>query len=888
MIHRVGLLLALLGTTGAVAHAQITQGDIRGRLVTRGIGPVAGAQVSATGAELLGDRRASSAGDGVFVLIGLPPGTYILRIQSIGYRTVVIDKVVVRLGSTTGLGDVAMEPAAVQLAAVTVTAPRVTVDPVRTTIGGTLEAEDYAALPAERDYKSLIAILPHVNASYYGDPVNVGGSTGLENMYYIDGANVTAPLNGATGTNLPANFVRSVEVRAGGYEAQYGRALGAIVNVVTFTGGNTFEGDIFGFGTHEALSVSPRAQPTLQESGAMSYDVGARVSGPVLRDRLWFSAAYNPRFAQVDRRIGTLGTYEDRYRADVFAGKLTWRAASAATVEFAAFGDPTTHHQVTVHPLTIGVPLNADPYLRYALSGGTSLSLRSTVELRRLRLDVDLAHASSRDAVDGETFRAQTEAPLVDFVNGTVEGGTPILDDVRGGRSSASVRATVIGARHEIGMGVEYDRLEVSRELLGSPGLGYIQRLTANQYLVDSEATTSTVRNLSPAAYLQDVWRATSRLTINAGVRWSRQTLTGASGDAAQRFDGEWQPRVGFTWQLGASGTQRILGSYGRFYQQIPLNLSTLFYTTFYFKLKYFSTNPTSPGSVPDSASDFTSRETDYAGIIPGMQAEHFDELSLGYERVLAGATRLTVRVLRRDLRSAFQQAWGDPNCLNYCVGAPGEGDLAFLPAARREYTALELSADGVWGRLQYRTSYVLSRTWGNYAGLFTPEFPVIAPGINRTLTVAEQGPNSTGALPNDRPHVLKLSGTYRLSSAVMTGAYFTWQSGTPLSEFGATQAFGSTFPPFLVPRGSAGRTPSLHDLNLRLMIDGGWPRGARTRTTLDVLHVFSPQAPVRMDQQHYFAVDASGNQASPNPSYGTALTYQPPMQARIGVEVTF
>src|ERR1041385_4440179 len=159
-----------------------------------------------------------------------------------------------------------MERAAVNLSEVTITAPRVTLDPVRTTIGGTLEAADYAALPTDRDYTSLITIFPHINASYHGDPANSAGSTGLENMYFIDGGNVTAPFLASTGTALPYNFVRSVEVRAGGYEAQYGRALGAIVNAITYSGSNQLEANAFGFMTASALAGAPRAEPSLRET----------------------------------------------------------------------------------------------------------------------------------------------------------------------------------------------------------------------------------------------------------------------------------------------------------------------------------------------------------------------------------------------------------------------------------------------------------------------------------------------------------------------------------------------------------------------------------------------------------------------------------------------
>jgi hypothetical protein len=442
---------------------------------------------------------------------------------------------------------------------------------------------------------------------------------------------------------------------------------------------------------------------------------------------------------------------------------------------------------------------------------------------------------------------------------------------------------------HTIGVGVEYERLEVSREFLDSYGIGYVQRWDTAYFTVDSEATTNTVRNLAPAGYFQDTWRVTDRLTINAGIRWSNQTLEGESGIGGQRFAPEWQPRVGFSWLLGAAGRARVFASYGRFYQEVPLNLSTLYYATYYFKLKSYSSDPRLPGATPDAAFDGTTYESNFQSV-PGLHPENFDEFTVGYERTLGNSARLSVRGIRRALRSAFQQGFDPSTPTGFMLGTPGTGDLAFLPAPKREYTALEVSADGIWGGLQYQASYVLSRAWGNYTGLFSSDQPdVINPGVDYGLTLSSQGKNSTGLLPNDRTHVFKLAGTRHIAGPLGTGAVFTWQSGTPLNDLGAgSQIFGATFPAFLAQRGSVGRSPSLWDLGLRLMMNVDWPSGGQCRVMLDVLHAFSPQRPVRLDQHHYFSLDSTGTQSTPNPNFQKAVAFQPPMTARIGVDVRF
>jgi len=185
--------------------------------------------------------------------------------------------------------------------------------------------------------------------------------------------------------------------------------------------------------------------------------------------------------------------------------------------------------------------------------------------------------------------------------------------------------------------------------------------------------------------------------------------------------------------------------------------------------------------------------------------------------------------------------------------------------------------------------SYVLSRTYGNYPGLFNSDFNGPYPNGNTSFDVLEALANGEGLLPNDIPHVLKLAGCYQVNSAVTVGTVLHWQSGTPLNEFGGSR----TGPPiynFLRKRGTAGRTPAIWDLSLRLTFtprigaSGSW----EPKITVDFLHVGSQRKPIEYDQIHYFNVDEAGNQINPNPNYGKAIRYQPPMAIRLGAEVRF
>ena len=878
----------LLIAAPALASAQAVTGSLEGRVTSTDSQAVEGAVITASGPYLQGTRRGMTDARGYFSVQALPPGEYELRVAHIGYQPLVIQQVVVELGRTTGLATVSMTAQPVELQPITVTAQAISIDPVHTTMGGTLDAADYASLPVDRDYKSLITVLPHANESTRGDAANVAGSTGLENMYYIDGVNVTDTRTAERATSLPYNFVRAVEVKAGGYEAMYGRALGAIVNAVTYSGTNDFEASAFGFIQPSALALDPRVAPAITQSGAVSYDVGARISGPILRDRLWYSAALNPRVDRLDKEITGLGMFPDKTTAVRFAGKLTWRASASAGLELSVFGDPTTQDAIDALPMGFTSVASADALLNRQVTGGVVGSLRATVTPSpSVLLEAAVARQWDRNTIDGATPSGRSDELYMDYVTQSYGGGYGAYQHDDRDRTSLTARGTLTLAGHTFVVGAEYEDALVS-SAKSFTGLGWITRLDTALYQAHLEQSSGRFHNRSPAAYLQDSWRLTDRFTLNGGFRWSGQFLTSASGRVVQKIPDEWQPRVGFSWQVGRPGAQRFFGSYGRFYETLPNNIAVMNFVDYTVFLRYYSSDPRQPGVVPDSVQNLSTTEADGSISIPGLHGDNFDEYTVGYERLIGASSRLTVRGMYRHLRSTYQ--WGvDPSRTPpWVLGTPGTGSFDFLPTPKREYTALEVATVGAWRGLRYRASYVLSRTWGNYPGMYSSDQSLANPGMNTAQMFPTQAANSSGLLPNDRTHVVKLSGAYAFRSGFELGVFMTAESGSPINEFAADPYAGVRRPDFVVPRGSAGRTAGLWNLDLRLAYELPLGGGPRARVVLDALHVGNPRGVTRVDEVHYTTLDANGNPASPNPQYKQPVAYQAPMAARVGLEVSW
>jgi hypothetical protein len=171
-----------------------------------------------------------------------------------------------------------------------------------------------------------------------------------------------------------------------------------------------------------------------------------------------------------------------------------------------------------------------------------------------------------------------------------------------------------------------------------------------------------------------------------------------------------------------------------------------------------------------------------------------------------------------------------------------------------------------------------LSTTYGSPFPNRTEDFDILATTVN-----------SNGLMTNDRPHVLKIYGWYTTGFGLTFGATGWWMSGTPLSEYAQLQTAPGLRLAFVNTRGEAGRTPSIYDLSLRFAYELPFLSGdTDARLILDLLHVGNPREAVRFDQLHYLGYDEEGNPDFPNPNYGVANFWQPPMMVRLGLEVGF
>jgi hypothetical protein len=877
------LLTVLLVDVTGTAYPQDRTGDLQFSVRDSLGEPIPGVNVAVTGEDVQGVRRTVSDSRGRCVILDLPPGVISVRLSHPAYNPIVIDDVRVQLGRTSSPGTISMSQRVHDLPELVVSAGRMSMDVNSTTYGSNLRPAEVADLPLSRNYKDVVAMLPLSNSSYFGDAVNIGGATGAENKYVVDGIDVTDPLIQSSATALPYNFVREVEVRAGGYESDSRSALGGVLNVITYAGTNELHGSVFGFYTSNRFAGEREvglSDPT--QGGFSNYDVGFSLGGPIVRDELWFFAAYNPTFANRDVEVPGYGISVDRTRVHSFAGKLTWRVSDRLRCVLTATGDPSTQDAVG---RGVGVPpaslVTPDSYYMDIGFGGVNVSLNGTFALgENALIEGSIARVNRHDTGAPGTERGKVETFYVEYPPGgqVWSGGPTSFWDSFRYATVGRLSATVLVGGHSLRAGVEYkvngtdNRYENHR----------IDKEHDSSYYESFSKGYQTIHNNIPSLFLHDTWQVSRRLSIHAGVRWDGQDIVGSNGEVMQKVAIPLQPRMGFTFVPDDEGSQKIFGSLGRYSQEFALFNSQGFSDQAYYYTIRYQQDPRSSRNEGDTLS---AGQATFAKGIPGLQGQYYDECTLGYERAVSGTIRLRVEGLYRTLRQAIDDGY-IASTGTWQAGNPGSGPLADWPKAKREYAALVLSVEqNTDDHFNFLASYVLSRNYGNYGGVFDAAFHSTFPNV----TVAFDDLESTvlygkGLLPNDRTHVVKLAASYRFDWGLAIGTYFIAQTGTPLSVYANPLDRPTAL---YAPRGTAGRTPSIWDLSARVSYDLLSERSPSARIILDVFQIASRRAVVDVQQWKGY-LDANGQFTYQEPTYGQAYRYQPPMSVRLGMEVNF
>ena len=250
--------LGLILLFSAAASVAQTTGTIEGTVTDQGGGALPGVTVEIASPNLQGTRTATTSASGAYRFPTLPPGAYTITASLPGLGTAQ-KTATVTLDAT---ATVNLSLALSMTAEVTVTGEAPLVDSTATTTGTNYTANVISRLPVGRNYADVVFTQPGVQADF-GETqgrslaISIYGSTSAENLFLIDGINTTNVIKGFQGKDINTEFIQEVEVKTGGYQAEYGRNTGGIVNVITKSGGNEFHGDVFGYYNDTGMRADP-------------------------------------------------------------------------------------------------------------------------------------------------------------------------------------------------------------------------------------------------------------------------------------------------------------------------------------------------------------------------------------------------------------------------------------------------------------------------------------------------------------------------------------------------------------------------------------------------------------------------------------------------------
>jgi len=920
------LLLAALGASPS--WAQTVAGTLAGRILDPEGKPLVGALVTVTGTAIQGPRTVPADTEGRYTIPHLPPAEdYTVKVEAPGFASASVAGRAVHPETIT-VQDFRLGPGAHE---VVVTAPssaltlRQAVQPLR------LPEKEVKALPvlgefSDRSYQSLLYWSPTATQSRVAGNPAVSGATAVENVYQIDGLTTNDPVTGVWGTNLNIVFLKQIQGETSSFEAADASSTGGLFTLVTRSGSDTLRGDLFAWGTASGMTSDRKADSwgKTEVNDFSSLDWGATISGPLVKEKLWFFAGLNP-YHKVEHRRGTTtatntvngtslvlpATWNSPTDTLGFLGKLSWRATPNHLFELSVFGDPSDQE------LNEGVPATLYEASRASRRkvGGSDAVLRWYATLRAdLFLDAHVGTTRRHnDLTPGGGADAWANPSVVSLdwnqsLSVSPGFGRFSYDDRDTDQAGVHLVWTPSGkgVSHELALGAQFERaswhqdsdytggayLEVKNQLgadVTDPAdyrYNYVYTI-GNPHLEESGSYT--------ALFLQDRMTFSDRLTATLGLRWERNRLDSQAGNDLSLDS--LSPRFALAWDFLGNGRAKLFASAGRYYERVPLFLAQ----------SLDAAHPTTKDTYTNGVlTGHTVYSTNPAVPLSGVKNQSQDELTLGVQWEVAPEFVLTGRLLYRDLNRLLETV-GYVNAsggIDYLIMNPGAQttplldtwsghipDYTAFPKPRRTYKALELMAEKRFSdRWFFQGNYTLSRLEGNTAAGMDSTWTDVQPNATTEWDIPSAAwvANRDGLLPTDRTHQFKAMGAYRFDRGFLVGASLRVDSGRPVNqladwpknEFG----YGKLY---VVPRGSAGRTPWSSALSLH----GEWAhrlwKGDLT-LFVDVVNVFNTQQPFRLDETYYNKRNTWTSPLVASSTWGWTKKYTDPRAVGIGARWSF
>ncbi len=579
-----GIVSVLLLSFGVFGQSQATTGLIQGTVVDPNGAIVNGASVNVKNTETGFERTVTSNSDGFFSAPLLPLGKYRVTATASGFSNTVLENVELSVGQTLSLRVEMKIGGGVNT--VDVSAEGEGIQTSQTELSTQINERSVENLPINRrDFSRFALLTPGVSIVQGpdGDEITINGQKGIQNNISIDGADANNPFFGEQrGGQRPAftislESVKEFQVVPVGASAEFGRASGGFINVVTKSGTNEFSGAAFLFFRNQGLSSQ---NPDAVDAGLpiedfRNYQFGGNVGGPIKKDKAFFFVAYERNDGQSSKPNSI-----DPTLANIF--RTRFNSVEQGIIERTNVAD------VLLGKVDINLNKNNLLTLRHNFSRAEQVN--GTFDVPTWGISANGRETSKSNSFIGQLvtnfssnllneFRfqwAKEERPrfydgpdLPDTTIGTLDGsisyrfGRPFFLPVPSNdtRFQFTDNFTVIRGNHSIKFGADFNRVKVSQTFIGfargryiftgrniseavtfftqyingntTPILNsngnvlaglnlYLQFAPVGNRTVE-DAGTQAYTNFEPGIYVQDNWQLRPNLTLNLGFRWEGQ-----------------------------------------------------------------------------------------------------------------------------------------------------------------------------------------------------------------------------------------------------------------------------------------------------------------------------------------------------------------------------
>jgi outer membrane receptor protein involved in Fe transport len=295
------VVLAMLLATSAFAQAVITVAQLNGTVRDSTGSVVANANISLRNLDTNRTYTSTSDATGYYIVPNLQPGPYEVNVTYAGFAPFAQSGVQLRVGQTATL-DVTLSVQGVQQA-VDVTAETPAIEPTRTELSNVIETRQIENLPISgRLFTDFALLTPGVTTGrtsvgstiteFEVTRVSFAGMRDLSNQVTVDGADNINTATGSQRASPPQESVQEFRVVNNSFGAEYGRALGGIVNIVTKSGTNNLHGSAYEYFQNNKLNARSLLQPEPQPNVLRQNQFGATFGGPIKKERTFFFVNY--------------------------------------------------------------------------------------------------------------------------------------------------------------------------------------------------------------------------------------------------------------------------------------------------------------------------------------------------------------------------------------------------------------------------------------------------------------------------------------------------------------------------------------------------------------------------------------------------------------------